>query len=294
MNIIVCLKQIILVYSRTGRDAQQNYISPEDQIRIVNPNDEWALEMALQLKEQLGDTRVDLVTAGPMIAEESFRRCLAMGGDQAFHLDASESEISEPWRTAGILAQFIKTREYNLILCGERSLDDEKGCVGPFLAELLGFPFVGSVVEVDAKAVENKLRVYRRLERGDREVIEVPLPSLLAFYKGTQVARYSTVPSKIAARAKPIEKVVIRDSKLDESIKKLADILKLGSVSSPSPRPKWIFTPDPSLPPHERIRLILSKEGGKGAGKIVKESPEESARKLLKFLEGSDLISLEG
>ena len=46
MRIVVCIKQIVHTYVRTGMDPERNYLTPEDSLLRVNPHDERAVEMA--------------------------------------------------------------------------------------------------------------------------------------------------------------------------------------------------------------------------------------------------------
>ncbi len=84
MRIIVCTKQIRHTYARTGKAPDKNYINPEDSIYRVNPYDEAAIELALRLKDAIGQGEVVLLTIGPMITETEMRRCLAAGADHLF------------------------------------------------------------------------------------------------------------------------------------------------------------------------------------------------------------------
>ena len=40
MKIVVCVKQIVHVYARTGMDPSTQFIAREDRVNIVNPLDE--------------------------------------------------------------------------------------------------------------------------------------------------------------------------------------------------------------------------------------------------------------
>ena len=50
MRIVVCVKQIVHIYARTGMDPERNYLAPEDRVLRVNPYDETAMEMASSIK----------------------------------------------------------------------------------------------------------------------------------------------------------------------------------------------------------------------------------------------------
>ncbi|MBT7892064.1 MAG: hypothetical protein HN580_23815, partial [Deltaproteobacteria bacterium] len=90
MKILVCLKQINYIYARTGSNPEDEYLAPEDRIFRLNPYDESALELALRLKSDnhSSNPEIILITIGDLIAEAELRRCLALGGDHLYRIDA--------------------------------------------------------------------------------------------------------------------------------------------------------------------------------------------------------------
>lgn len=85
-NIIVCIKQI-LDPEIPPRDFQVDPVSrmavPGAAALVINPYDENAIEVALQLKEKIGDAKVTAITLGGADTNKALRRALAMGCDQA-------------------------------------------------------------------------------------------------------------------------------------------------------------------------------------------------------------------
>ena len=105
-----------------------------------------------------------------------------------------ESIISFPKQLSTKLAR------WDLILCGEGSIDAYSRQVGPRLAEALGVPALTQVTRVEAS--EGKLAVHRSLE--DRTLIlDVPLPALLTVGQEINVARFPTVLQIMGASRKP-------------------------------------------------------------------------------------------
>ena len=87
MNIVVCIKQIEQVYAQSGMDPERHFLTPMDHVVRVNPYDEAALEAALRIKDRVPETKILLLTLGPMIAEKELRRCLALGAVVLYHID---------------------------------------------------------------------------------------------------------------------------------------------------------------------------------------------------------------
>ena len=105
----------------------------------LNEWDSYAIEEAILLKEKQGGT----VTVLSMIGEESnesLRKCLAMGADDAIRLTDPAFNGSDGYATAKVLAAAIQKIPYDLILTGTQAEDDGYGQVGVALAALLGIP----------------------------------------------------------------------------------------------------------------------------------------------------------
>ena len=92
MKIVVCIKQVKFIYAQTGTDPKQNFIGPDDFVRIINPLDESAVEEALRIKEKHKDAEVIVISLGDRFAEEGLRKCLSIGADKAIHLLVENGE----------------------------------------------------------------------------------------------------------------------------------------------------------------------------------------------------------
>ena len=96
MKIVVCVKQIVHVYARTGMDPSTHFIADEDRVNIINPLDELAVEEAVRLREARGG-EVILLPLGELIAERGLRRCFAMGADRMIRIDDFPSDAMDAW-----------------------------------------------------------------------------------------------------------------------------------------------------------------------------------------------------
>jgi electron transfer flavoprotein alpha/beta subunit len=70
----------------------------------------------------------------------------------------------------------------------------------------------------------------------------------------------------------------------------VAPFLRLGRVTEPRPRPKWIPIPDSELPAVERIRQLLSRDDAKKEGSLLEAGPEDLARSMIQFLKDEGLL----
>jgi electron transfer flavoprotein beta subunit len=200
MNILVCLKQTFDTEEKIVlRDGK---ISEENVEFIINPYDEYAVEEAIKLKEKFGG-EVTVISVGPSRAETELRKALAMGADQAVIVD-DESLFGDEFTISKVLAAVVKSREFDIILCGNIAVDDGSGQVGLRLAEELGIAHIGTIVKLEVDG--DKVKVERDVE-GDIEKIEAKLPILLTTQQGLNEPRYPSLPGIMKAKKKPMDRL---------------------------------------------------------------------------------------
>lgn len=167
---------------------------------IINPYDEWyALVRAIELKEADGSTAIHLVTVGGADAEPIIRKALALGGDEAFRINA---EPSESYFVASQIAQIAKG--YDLVLLGKETIDYNGGAVGGMLAELLDAPYIANATGLQITGTT--ATVKREIEGGE-ETLEASLPLVVSCQKGMAEARIPNMRGIMAARTKPLKVV---------------------------------------------------------------------------------------
>lgn len=290
MKIIVCIKQV--PDTKVPIDIEQNGTSVVEDglIYIVNPDDLCALEAAVQLKEALGG-EVTAITLGTVQAEEGLRTCLAMGADRAVMLEDQVFAGGDSFSMATALAQALRKMQYDLILTGSQTLDGGHGQVPAAMAEMLGLPFVSGVTCLE-KVTSSEVKLHRKLERGDREVVESTLPAVIGVTEGINCPRYPSLPAVIWAQRQKLEIVKVVDLGLrQEQLGAKGSLTKLHGFTPPRPRPKKTFAPDSSLSPAERMRLLMS--GGmvkKNSSDFVEGEPDKIATQIVQFLQAEKII----
>ncbi|MFC1863522.1 electron transfer flavoprotein subunit beta/FixA family protein [Thermodesulfobacteriota bacterium] len=273
MRIVVCVKQIVHTYSRTGMDPERNYQAPEDSLLRVNPYDERAMEMASGLKSVLGGGEIIVVMLGPLLAESELMRCLALGADQVVRID--QADPMDPWRKSSLLAHAIKALEPNLVLCGKESLDTQNGQVGAFMAHHLGLPFVSAITDLTIE--ESIATVQRSAGKGVREVIECNLPAIFSVDLGVGVTRLPTYEDKKRAQSLPIRELTIEEEMSPPKVYS-------EGVFPPRPRPKQVPPIDSELDAHDRIHQLFSGSRVEKKGVILEGSRESQVEGMISFL----------
>jgi electron transfer flavoprotein beta subunit len=222
---------------------------------VVNPFDEFAIEVGTQLREKRQDVpSLTALIVGPAAAGEALRTALAVGADDGIHLDDPAFEGLDELQTAALIAEVSRAGGYDLILVGKQEIDLDSGQLGPALAELLDVPHVGATVAIEVAADGKSLTARRRIE-GAEEVYQVTLPAVLTCDKGLPEMRYPSLPNLMKAKKKPVKSLKAGDVPgFDKS--------KVGGVKYSA------FELPPPRPP----------------GKLIEGEPEQTAAQLVKLL----------
>jgi electron transfer flavoprotein beta subunit len=212
MNIVVCVKRVPdtseadVSIDKTGKDIDKSGL-----VFDLNEWDSYAIEEAILLKEKIGGT-VAVLSMGEEGSNETLRKCLAMGADEAFRLTDPAFDGSDGYATAKVLAEAIRKIPYDLILTGTQTEDDGYGQVGVALAELLGVPHASLVTRVEIQ--DKKLKVHRELEGGLEEVVEMDLPAVLTIQTGINEPRYVSIMGIRKVAKKEIKTLGVSDLNL--------------------------------------------------------------------------------
>ncbi len=198
---VVCIKQVPDTETRVKVAADGRTLDPAGVTMILNPYDEFAVEQALRVKEQLGVGEVVAISLGGAGVQTTLRNALAMGADRALHL-RTDAQPPDALAVARALADAIRPLEPGLVWLGKQAVDDDGAQVGPMLATLLGRPCVSVVAKFELTG--QTARVEREIESG-RELVEVPLPAVFTTEKGLNEPRYASLKGIMAAKKKVLE-----------------------------------------------------------------------------------------
>ena len=211
MNIYVLLKKTFDTEEKIS--VAGGTIEDEGAEFIINPYDEYAVEEAITQRDAHGG-EVTVVTVGDEDTEKQLRTALAMGADKAVLINTEEDlDEGDSFTTVKILEAYFEDKEVDLILAGNVAIDEASGQVGPRLAELLGFPYVTTITNLDIK--DETVTIEKDVE-GDVEIIETSLPLLVTCQQGLNEPRYPSLPGIMKAKKKPLEELEIDDLDLDE------------------------------------------------------------------------------
>ncbi|MDB5085350.1 MAG: Electron transfer flavoprotein alpha/beta-subunit [Bacilli bacterium] len=190
MNIVVMVKQTF--------DTEQKIILKDGQISaegvqfILNPYDEYAVEEAILWRDKLGG-QVTVISLGADQVEETLRKALAMGADEAILLN-DPVFFGDEYTVSRALAAACEKVGFDVILAGNQTIDFASGQVAIRVAELLDIPHIASVTKF---VIDGQKIVCERDAEGDVESVETRWPALCTAQQGLNEPRY---PSLIGIR----------------------------------------------------------------------------------------------
>jgi electron transfer flavoprotein beta subunit len=173
----------------------------------INPSDTFAVEEALLLRERVGGT-VTVLAMAPEAGRESLRGALAMGVDRAVCISDPQIEGSDLLGTARVLSAAIASLQPDVVIFGAQTIDGRGSATAAAVAEGLRQPLVSGVRTLDV--VDGRLRGGRQAVT-EEQVLEAPLPCVVALAGSTNVPRYPSFRDIVAAKKKEIESRTLAD-----------------------------------------------------------------------------------
>jgi len=253
MNILVCIKQVPDMESKFKVNGEGSWYDSADLAWRMNEYDEYAVEQAVQLKEQAGGD-LTVLCIGPERVKETMKKALAMGCDRGVHVADDDSFKKDPFSIASVIAEHAKTKTYDVIFTGMQSQDRGSAQVGVLVAETLGIPSVTTIVGFVFGG--GQITVKRELEGGVKAVVKLPVPALVTCQLGLNTPRYPTLPNIMKAKKKELLTVPV------------AELLKTSAVQET----KTIYFPE-----KKGGGLILEGDIGELADKLIKILKDKTA-----------------
>lgn len=207
MNIVVLTKPVPDPAASAERLTPDLRLDRAASPTVVNGNDEYALEAALQLTEAHGG-EVTLLAMAPANAPETMRKALAMGAHRGVLVTDPALEGACIVSTTRVLAAALRTLEFDLALAGVDTSDGGAGVVAAGVAALLRLPYLSYAAKIEPG--DGTVTVHRLSPVG-YDVIEAPMPALIS---GTQLLgepRYPSLKGIMAARSKEIRVLSLAD-----------------------------------------------------------------------------------
>ena len=200
MKILVCISHVPDTTSKINFTDNNTAFDTNGVQFVINPYDEFSLTRALWIKEKQGGT-ITVANVGTNVTEPTLRKALAIGADDAIRIDA---EPTDSYFVAKQLAALVEENGYDIVLCGQESIDYNGGQVPGLMAAMLNWPVVTPCVGMEIEG--NKATVIREID-GGKETSTADLPIVIGGKKGLVEEKDLRIPNMrgiMTARTKPL------------------------------------------------------------------------------------------
>jgi electron transfer flavoprotein beta subunit len=205
MKIAVCVKAVPEQARRIDPETKRLDRSGEP---VLNPFDANAVEEALRLKGDDAGAEVVLISLGPGRSLDALRKALAMGADRVVLVSDEAAAGSDLVASSYALARALERAEADLVLFGQQANDSDGAVMWAAVADRLRLPLISQVAELTVS--DRTLRGKRQTEFG-YDVIEAPLPSVVAVSDAINEPRYPSLKGIMGAKKKPQETLALDD-----------------------------------------------------------------------------------
>ena len=209
MKILVCIKQVPDMESKFKIAANGVWYDTTDLAWRMNEYDEYAVEQAVRLREQEQGSDLTVLSIGTEKAKETMKKALAMGCDRGVHVADDLVHEKEPYQIAGIIAEYARDKQFDVVFTGMQSQDRGSGQVGILVAEMLGIASISTIVSFAFAG--GTVEAKRELEGGVKAKVAAKLPVLVTCQLGLNTPRYPTLPNIMKAKKKELVTIPVQD-----------------------------------------------------------------------------------
>ena len=235
MKILVPVKRVIDAYVKIRVKRDETGVETQNVKMSMNPFCEIAMEQAVRMKEAGEADEIIAVTIGPQAAVDVLRTALAVGADQAIHIQHDDGDV-QPLAVAKLLKAVVDEQKPDLILMGKQAIDGDHNQTGQMLAAMLNWPQATFISKLENDG--DKLLVTREID-GGLQTLRVSKPAILTVDLRLNEPRYPSLPNIMKAKKKPVETKTPDDYGVD--IAPRYEILK---VTEPPEREAGIIVED--------------------------------------------------
>jgi electron transfer flavoprotein beta subunit len=180
---------------------------------MLNPWDLSAVEEGLRIVEVHGGELV-CVSMGPERAAGSLRKALAMGADRSVLVSDEAAAGSDLVATSRVLGKALERESADIVIFGQQGSDSDGAVLWAAVADRLRLPLISQAASLDVEA--SKVTVKRQTEYG-YDVIEAPLPCVVAVSDAINEPRYPSLKGIMGAKKKPQDALSLADLGLSSS-----------------------------------------------------------------------------
>jgi len=290
LTIISLMKQVPLPSEmRMGEDGLMDRTKAKS---IINIDCSFALEAGLQMKSEYPeDAKLIVCSMGPPSFEESLKKAIAMGYDEAYLLSDRRLGGSDTYATGLALSTMLRHLGYGkglneefIIVAGRQTSDGDTAHVPSQVAENLGIPQATFIETADL--IDGHIEAKRIIE-GGYQILNLPIPCTLSFTPTGIPPRRATLSGAIKARKSEINILNIDDINLSDKNIGLSGsptiVAKVANIKSQR-------APIKMATGHNETQLVESLITNINSGKNQLEVKEKKAAKAKKIPEGFEKV----
>jgi electron transfer flavoprotein beta subunit len=255
MKIAVCAKAVPEHARRIDPATKRLDRSGEP---TLNPFDANAVEEALRLKGDDADAEVVLVSLGPERTLDALRKALAMGADRVVLVSDAAAEGSDLVASSYALAKALEREQPDLVIFGQQANDSDGAVLWAAVADRLQRPLISQVAELSL--ADGSVRGKRQTEFG-YDVIEAPLPAVIAVSDAINEPRYPSLKGIMGAKKKPQETVSLADLGVEaERVGEAGSRTEVYAIGDPPPRGETRRVEDDGTAPEKIVEFLLERK----------------------------------
>jgi electron transfer flavoprotein beta subunit len=255
MKIAVCAKVVPEQARRIDPETKRLDRSGEP---ALNPFDANAVEEGLRLKGDAADAEVVIVSLGPERSLDALRKALAMGADRVVLVADEAATGSDLVASSHALAQVLEREQADLVLFGQQANDSDGAVMWAAVADRLRRPLISQVAELTVS--NGSVRGKRQTEFG-YDVIEAPLPAVVAVSDAINEPRYPSLKGIMGAKKKPQETPSLAELGIDgASLGEAGSKTEVYAINEPPPRGETQKLEDDGSAAEKIVEFLLERK----------------------------------
>jgi electron transfer flavoprotein beta subunit len=212
----------------------------------------------LRLKGDAADAEVVIVSLGPERSLDALRKALAMGADRVVLVADEAAAGSDLVASSYALARALEREQPELVLFGQQANDSDGAVMWAAVADRLRRPLISQVAELTTSA--EKVRGKRQTEFG-YDVIEAPLPAVVAVSDAINEPRYPSLKGIMGAKKKPQETVSLADLGIEaDRAGETGSRTEIYAIGEPPPRGETQKLEDDGSGPEKIVEFLLERK----------------------------------
>jgi electron transfer flavoprotein beta subunit len=257
MKIAVCAKYVPEAAAARRIDPETKRLDRSGE-GALNPFDVNAVEEAIRVSEASGDSEVVIVSLGPERALEAMRRALAMGADRIVLVADEGAAGSDLVATSRVLAAALERESPDLVLFGQQANDADGAVLWAAVADRLQRPLISQVAELTFE--NGKVRGKRQTEYG-YDMIDAPLPAVVAVSDAINEPRYPSLKGIMGAKKKPQETLSLADLSVPaEEAGEAGSRTTVEALNDPPARGDTVKIDDDGSAPEKVVAFLQEKK----------------------------------